>query len=146
MCLTILVSSFLHNYPWFWWVSITCVGLMRQCTHDWLKAEETCASIQMSYVFWESYFVSFFCLSLSVWYNFHKHFETLMEDLLKSLDGGYTLYSTRCFFTELLNNLSTWKWKYSTLPFILRTPLTIYSVNCYFSCFQHFFKDFVEYW
>lgn len=26
MCLTSLVSSFLHNDPWYWWVSISCVG------------------------------------------------------------------------------------------------------------------------
>lgn len=48
MCFTILVSSVLCNDPWFWWVSITCVGSVRQCTHDWLKAQEICASIQTS--------------------------------------------------------------------------------------------------
>lgn len=64
---------------------------------------------------------SFLCFASVCQYRVTKCFETLMEDLLKALDGGCTLYFTRCFFTELVNNLSTWKWNYSTSPFVLRS-------------------------
>lgn len=83
MCFTILMSSCLHNDPWFWSVSIPCVGLMQQRTHDWLKAQETCASIQTSYAFWDNYFISFSRLSLSVQCNFRKCFEAPLEDFTR---------------------------------------------------------------
>lgn len=48
----------------------------------------------------------------------------------------------RCFFTEVLNNLSPVSGR--NLPFLLRTHFPVLSANCYFSCFQYFFNNFLE--
>lgn len=113
------------------------------CSRQVKSTENLCFHPDLLY-FWYNYLVSFFCLSLSGRFNFYRCCETLLEDLLKFLDGGYRLYSTRSFLAELVNNLSDRKWKYTSLSSMLRTHFIVLSVYWYFSCFQYFFKGFVE--
>lgn len=106
-CRSSPVSSLLHNDPCFWWVSITCVGLMRQSPHDWLKAQEICASLQISSGFLRELLHSFllpqFCQYSVTFLSALKPCGGFVEVL------GWRLLMIfhRYFFTEVLNNLST---------------------------------------